>query len=242
MKNTKIITAALFLMTLFFTVSCSENDDEIVQQQALSDEEIVTLVETSLQKSTAGFDSEIEELSQRSIDEFTIDLDCGTIYQDSFERNYNGATVTASYDVDWTYQMACNNIGIPQSLSFSSSSTGTYSTETITSTDISTSSLELVGLQPTSDVLTLSGSFDREGSQELSVLQNRQINTALKIDFMDVVISKELNQVQSGNATIELTGIVTGGQSFSFTGDIVFTGNRTATLTINGNEYQIDLN
>jgi hypothetical protein len=239
MKITKIITLGWLIFILLLVGSCDKKDEIL---EALSNLEAKELVESSLQKSTAGFNTEIEEISEESLEDYAINLDCDVQYQNDFERHYTGSIVTANYDVNWSYQMDCNDLSVPQSINFSASSDGSYNTQIISSQDRTESSISMFGLQPTSDNLTLSGYFRRIGTQELSVLLTRQVNSTVEIMFTDIIVNKETHLIDSGNATIILTGTTTEGQTFSFTGSLIFNGQRTATLTINGDTYTIDLN
>jgi hypothetical protein len=56
-----------------------------------------------------------------------------------------------------------------------------------------------------------------------------------------VEISKSTYEIIAGEGTVTVTGENSGGNSFSFTGSIVFNGDGTATLTLNGTEYTINL-
>lgn len=238
MKNIKKISL-LFVATVLLLTSCNKNGDII---ESLKIEETVALVVSSLQKSTAGLTDEIEKLAEESVENYSVSLTCDTIYQDNYDLNYNNTLVSANYSVNYSFEMECNEISIPQSLTFSASSIGDYSTPRIESVDSSSSSLYVEGLQPTQENLTFSGSFIREGTQYLTVLESRNVSSEIKFTFNEIIVSKETNFIESGQADLQLTGIINNGETFVINGSIIFTGNRTATLTINGEVYELDLN
>jgi len=55
------------------------------------------------------------------------------------------------------------------------------------------------------------------------------------------MLHKPDRTIESGTATFTLTGATPKKGNFSFAGSLVFNGNGTATLTINGTAYSIDL-
>ncbi len=236
MKITKIIIATVLIISFY---SCNKKEEII---DTLSNNEAKELIASSLQKNTSGFDAEIEEIAKESTENYAVNSDCNIQYQDNFERHYAETVVTANYTVNWTYQMNCNNLNIPQSINFLISSNGNYHTQNIVSQDSTESSMDVFGLQPSADSLTFSGYFKRVGTQELNAVNTRNVSSTVEIMFTDITVNKETYLIDSGNATIVLTGTTTDNQTFNFTANLVFNGQRTATLTINNETYTIDLN
>ena len=222
--------------------SCSENDDNTVTPETteLSEEEAVELIESSLQKSTGGFNDTSKTFSESLTTDITINEDCSVIYNDTYVVNYNESIVQASYTVDWSYEMTCNSIGIPQSVEFSSSTDGNYTTQHIISDDNSTSYFEILGLQPSSETMVLNGNYERNGMQELTIVNTRSVTSILTLSLTDIVIDKSTSTITSGTASLTLTG-TSQNASFLFEGSLIFNGNETATLIINENTYVINI-
>ncbi len=238
MKTLKL-KSMTFIFTLLLIISCSKDDK---METVLQNDEAMEVVQTSLQKSTSGFNEEIEKSAMQTNEDYSQNATCGEIYQDSFTNNYEGEFVNSNYNLMWQYTLLCSNINVPQSLDLNASSSGFYQTEHIASVDQSESNLLISGIEPSNSNYTFSGDYKREGTQELNFLQSRSLTSTIKLAFDAIVVDKETYQIQSGSATVTLYGTNANNQSFEFNGDVVFTGNRTAILTLNGTTYNIDLN
>jgi len=239
MKHSKLFILGLFTISLF-TLSCSSNDDDIDTTSNITEAEAIEIIETSLQKSTVGINETTEKFSEELTTNITINLECGTLYDDTFVTSYDGVNVQSSYTVDWSYEMSCNNLNIPQSVVFAFATDGNYSSTRIISTDSSNGNLEISGLQPTATEMILNGNFYRDGMQILTVINERAVNSNLEIELANIVIDKETNSIVSGTGTVLLSG-TTQNRNFTFQGSIVFNGNGSATIMLNGNTYEINL-
>lgn len=243
MKFSKLFLIALIAINFMaIATSCSSNDDEMSTSPAhvLTEEEAVELIESSLQKSTAGFNDSSEKISESITSDIIINDECSLIYDDTFVINYEDANVIASYTVDWSYELTCNNFGIAESVVFASSTDGEYTTQHVTSIDNSMSFFEINGLQPSADELIVNGNYERIGMQEMTIINTRSINSTLIANLSDIVVDKSSSSITSGTASVTLEG-TSQNTSFSFSGNLVFNGNDTATLSINGNSYTLNL-
>ncbi|WP_336069781.1 hypothetical protein [Mesoflavibacter sp. CH_XMU1404-2] len=242
MKNLKSITALLFiaLITLFLS-SCSD-DNESVEDTTISEEEAVDIIDDTLDEETGG----LNELIQSFVEELLTDIVnndvCGTLYQSSYPFDYSGDLVTADYDVAWNYELFCDTYNIPESVSFNAISTGNYDSVRIDSNDNSDLNVTIAGLSPLDSYLTLNGNFTRDGSQQLTtVLNTRNLTSTLNLDLTNVLIDSTSYQITSGtgNFTFSYTNL---NNTYSYTGNMVFNGNGSITIIINGLTYTIDLN
>ncbi|WP_456437027.1 hypothetical protein [Psychroserpens sp.] len=243
MKITKSLLIGLITLNMIIvSTSCSTNDDNLItpETEELSEDEAVELIESSLQKSTGGLNDNAKSFSENLITDITINEDCSVIYNDTFVINYEESVIQASYTVDWSYEMTCNNFGVPESVVFSSSTDGNYSTQHIVSNDNSMSYFEITGLQPSAETMVLNGNYERIGMQELTVINTRTVTSNLTVDLTNIVIAKNSSSITSGTATLTLAG-TSQNASFSFEGSLVFNGDETATLTINENTYVINI-
>lgn len=240
MKKLKILFALVIGLVMF---SCSDDDDNsMVETQAITEEEAVEIVEKSLAEESAGLEETTFEYAQKYEQEVSQNVQCNQQVTDSYMYSYNGTLVQTSYDFNWDFTITCNAFNVPQSATFNSSGSGTYTTPRIESDDSSTFMATVTGLQPTSSVLTYNATFERVGTQQLTTNQTtRSVTSDFNATLVDLVVGKSDYEVDSGTGTFTLTGSTNQG-NFSYDGSIVFNGNQTATLTINGNQYTIDLN
>lgn len=240
MKSSKILFA---IIGGLFIVSCSDNDDNtMTQTQAITEEEALEIVEASLAEESAGIEETTYEYAKTYEEETSLEVQCDQEVSDSYTFTYNGAIVQAAYDFNWSYIISCNELSVPQSASFNSSGSGTYTTARIESDDSSRFTATVTGLQPTSSAIIFNATFQRDGTQQLKTNQiSKSVTSEFNSTLVDLVVSKSDYEVDSGMGTFTLTGSSNEG-NFSFEGSLVFNGDNTATVIINGNEYTIDLN
>lgn len=100
-------------------------------------------------------------------------------------------------------------------------------------------SFTLSGLNPGSSTYTYNGTYTRQGSQQSKIRNQTAFSSTLQITASNVTLSKSTQEITGGTATVTVSGASTAGNSFSYPGQIVFHGNRSATLTLNGNTYPI---
>lgn len=237
----KSITICFATAMLLLTSSCSKNDNPTLddQENAISDEEAVELVEASLTAETGGLTSTAQLASQELTEDVNLEASCDLEQQETYPYSYSGNLVEANYELIWSYQIACDGLFVAQSALFSVSSTGTYSTQSISSIDNASSSLSVAGLQPSSNGYLFDGSYERSGNQTMSVRDyNREVTSTFTASLTNLLIDKNSYEVLSGEGEFTLT-VVNLDNTTTFDGSIVYIGNGRALITLNGNEYEI---
>lgn len=238
MKNSKLLLAVLLGL---FIVSCSDDDDNTTTQ-AITEEEAVVIVEASLAEESAGLEETTYEYAKTYQEETSLNLQCNQQVSDSYNFTHNGSVVQAEYNYSWVYTITCNALNVPQTATFNATGNGTYTTPRIASDDSSTFTATVTGLQPLSSTFTFNATYQREGTQQLTTNQTtRNLTTDFNATLVDLIVGKSDYEVDSGTGSFTLSGSTNQG-NFNYTGNIVFNGDNTATVTINGNQYTIDLN
>ncbi|EPR67062.1 hypothetical protein [Cyclobacterium qasimii] len=228
-------------IAIFSLISCTKEEDMEIKNE-VSEEEVIVVIESSLQKSTGGLNEMTNTFSKELTTNITLNELCGNLYENSYNYNYNETPILADYDIDWSYMMACNSFNVPQMVAFEANSVGSYSTSRINSNDISIIDIDISGLQPSASTLLFSGIFNREGTQSITTnLKTRSLTSTFNVDLVDVVIDKSNYIISSGSGTFILSGL-SQNIPFSFNGTIVFNGNGSVTLTVNENDYEININ
>ena len=235
-SNLFFALALLFTGSLFFT-SCSKVEDLI----ELSEKDASEIIESALQKSTGGFVDNLETFAQELANEISLEAICDSLYLESFTYDYQGSLTEASYASDYTYQLTCNDLNIPQSGVFSSTTDTDYNTPRIESDDTASFDGDVSGLEISAPDMIFAGTYNRGGLQELSFANQRQVNSTLEMDLTGLTVNKETVNLTGGTGTVTLSG-TTQDTAFSHSGSITFNGNDTATLILNGTTYVIDLN
>jgi hypothetical protein len=232
--NSSFVFFSFFSLIMLFSACQKE------ESSPMTEEEAVEIVEASLQKNTGGLAKTTEDFTEELVTD-TVNNSCGTAHQDNFTFNYDNFNIEADYAVNWSYNITCNAFNIPESAALTVSSTGTYTTLRMNSADNLSASLNITGMEWTAANVVFNGSFGRSGTQQITTnLSNRSLSSDIAITLNNINVSKSSYTIQSGSATVSLSGSDQG-VPFSYNGVIVFNGSDDATLTMNGNNYNIAL-
>ncbi|MCS4436678.1 hypothetical protein [Aquiflexum gelatinilyticum] len=217
-------------------------DPEIEPNVSLTEEEAVEIIEGFLAEKSAGMEETTSEYARTYQEEISLNVQCNQQIADSYYFTNNGSVVQADYKYNWNFTLNCSGLSVPQSAVFSSTGSGTYTTARIASDDSSTFTATVTGLQPSSSTMIFNATYQREGTQQLTTNQNtRSLSSDFNASIVDLIIGKSDFEVESGTGSFTLSGSTNQG-NFNYDGSLVFNGDNTATITINGNQYTIDLN
>ncbi|MFK7969532.1 MAG: hypothetical protein AB8F95_04150 [Bacteroidia bacterium] len=238
--KTPITILCLLMLTICFTLtSCIE---EPVTNKEMTEEDAVEIVESAIVYSSDGMVSQVEETSEIAEETLTQpEANCSQSFDSTATKIHaQGSPITFAYDYEWGWELMCNRM-IPQQIDLTYSMDGTYSSARMYSEDEGSFAGVITGLTPIDTHFVYNGIFERIGYQESKVRNNNAFNSKLIITTTNLKYNKKDEVVDSGSTTFTLTGDVVGGNSFSFSGTIVFNGNRAATITVNGNSYSVQL-
>lgn len=232
-----LATIALFLV---FTTSC-EKENTTGPDETLTEEEVVGVVEGALLMNTEGVTAEALDAATTS-DEYLEKNNgpCEASFDTMVVRSYSGARISSSYTSHWGWTVHCNDLMVPNALDFSRTTVGIYETLRMSSDDNAVSSWTVDNLIA-GDNYIINGNYTREGSQMSKVRSQNTFTSSISVELTDLQVHKELKRIESGTATYSLSGQSNNGTSFLYEGEIIFLGNGNATVTINGNTYEIDL-
>jgi len=168
---------------------------------------------------------------------------CGTIRSDTISRQSSaGSQYTYSYNLTYNFQVDCNSSSQPDSLSSNLTYSGSYSGPNMSSTNSGSSVFGVSGLLPTDTAFVINGVYKRAGSFASKVDTAKHGSDNINITITNLTLKRPGRFIESGSATISITGSTPKHGAFSYTGTVVFNGNGTATVTINGTAYNINLN
>jgi len=238
MKSLRILVTMLVVL---FTTSCSDDENMETNVEALSTEEAIEITEYALAQESAGLVETVSEYAKVYEEEISVDIQCNQTIVDSYNFTFNGNMVKTDYIYNWQYTLICNNASVAESASFYSNGSGLSSTQRIESSDSTSLSASISGLQPLSSTMVFNGTFSREGSRQITTDQNsKSLIIDFDVDLTDLTISKSDLTVASGSGSFTLSG-TTNGEGFLYEGSITFNEDNTATVVINGTEYIIEL-
>ncbi|MCB0634986.1 MAG: hypothetical protein KDC54_00130 [Lewinella sp.] len=231
---------ATFALSSAFLTSCEKEE---ATEPAISGEEAAELLEVSLKADSEGLAAEMmlaAELAQSAVNKNLTTLDCGETRDSTVSHSIANAWVTANYSSTFTWGLICNNFDIPTQLTFTRETAGDYESNRWISDDEASSNW-IVSQLLTGDSWVVNGSYERLGYQESKVHEMRTFNSTITYQVTDLHISKDDRRISSGATSFSLAGENSDGNSFLITGGLVFNGDGTATLTINGESYLIEL-
>ena len=239
MKKYKLLIAGLLFGILF--TSCEKDDDN---NTIILNDEAAEIIANSLSTSSYGFASQIEDAAELA----------DSIYEEKKEAVKNlksvnadstftitsppDSRVTYEYTVSYSYGIQMN--GIQPEFFFNFTTNGEYTAQRITSSNQSQGELIVSNLTAGSNNYLLNGSCSRTGSQTVTIEVQREFSSTINFNMEDISIDKTTFEMLGGSAEVSITG-TSNSASFDMQGSIVFNGNKSATLTINGVVYEIDL-
>lgn len=232
--NTKSMIWGLILTTGIL-YSCQDEESSTI-----TNEEAADLVASSLSVQSSGFTlsaSQTAELMEESnSSNGRIDGSCGFSNDTTLFLSSN-ATDSFSYDYELNYGYAFTCI--PPTLTVDFTCEGNFDGTRVSSTN--TGSGEWVFTIEDDNAYAINGLYEREGTFQSKVRNKVSTNSTISITFTDIIINSNTGEITGGEAVATISGSVDGNGDFNFTASIEFKGSRSATVTIQGEVYNINL-
>jgi len=238
MKILKIFTlisaAALF--------SCSDDESAVT----VSTDESAEAIASGMSSDNAGFTLQISDASSittESIENSEAENGrtqaCGQLLETSFIiTNPVGSVNTYSFSITYGYELVCNPS--PNTLNFTLDTEGTFIGSRIESVGSSQGDWTMTGLtSPT--YYTLNGLYTRSETYVSKVGNKNTFTAEQEFTLSNIQVNKTTDLIESGSATVTISGASTNGTTFSHTGTLTFESNGVAILEINDNSYHIDI-
>lgn len=233
----KILLTSSLLAFLLFQTSCTAD----VDLSELSEGDAVEIIDAALQRNAGGLTTNLEDITEPLVLAITSGEICDSTYTKTISDDYQGTIIQASYSSLLTYELMCNQFDIPKTATVFSTTESMYKSNRIESDDNSSFSGNASGLELMASSIELTGNYTKTGNQELNFSEQKSISSVFTSDLSTLQINKQSYKIESGSGTFSLTG-TNQNIPFSFTGDIIFNGEGSATLIINGTTYEIDIN
>ncbi len=240
--NWKIV--ALFFLSAFFTfTSCRpDGNNTLPDIKEMTEEDALDIIETAVVDESGGIAKEVEQAATIAEDyayKNLLDTPCGVEKDTGFVYEHNGNLFTAAYSTTTTFILNCNDLDVPESLDYMAQTTGTYTGQAMSSSDIGQSVWNLDNLTAGTDYI-LNGTYMRSGTQNSLVRNQNSFVSNMSFTLEDVSINKGNYRIDSGVASYVLEAATDNGNNYTFEGTIVFSGNQTAEVIINGHSYQLE--
>lgn len=168
-------------------------------------------------------------------------LECGVTKTDTITRSGSvGASITYNYTSIYSFTLNCNN-SLPDSLTSSSAFTGTYSGPIISSVFTGTTNFSVTGLPAASTNFVINGTYTRNGAFQSKRDTTNTGTHSVTITIKNLTITKSARTILSGTANISVTGTTVKKGSWSYTGTLTYNNDGTATLSLSGINYKINI-
>lgn len=151
----------------------------------------------------------------------------------------SGARITYLLTATYGYEFTVNPQGQITSASESYSYSGNYNAPRISSTHTGSGTLKLTNMN--TSICTVNGTFIRIASTETKGISPKSSNSETHFNFTNIMVNKSTSTIQSGIATLTISGSVPNKGDFSYTGSITFNGDNMATLVIKDKTYTVNL-
>tara|TARA_R110002020_G_scaffold97708_1_gene233145 strand:+ start:66500 stop:67288 length:789 start_codon:yes stop_codon:yes gene_type:complete len=233
-------------------ISCSDDDGNgDMDTAAISEEEAAEAIILAVSPEAGGMTEESMEAiyilqdgsytaSREANSSKEGDYVCGEEYSSSYVITKESGSIVYDINYVWSWIVGCDANGNPISYNFSLDGTGVYATPRMSSSGSDTAQIEIISLKGGEEMYQLNEEFIRRGTQESFVNNENTFNSTVQLDTENLQILKSNYNIVSGTVSASFKGEVSNGNSYDFSGEVVFHGNQTATLTMgSGNTYQI---
>jgi hypothetical protein len=254
MKTTFKLSLVILLMLGAF--SCKK-DNSASTSGSVTTDQVADIAAGSLAENSEGLASVTDDIavnaqglsstsnvtvnSTGSLATSSVHQACGTTLTDSVTRSLTIDSVTIDYFFKYSHTLNCNTSSQPDNLVNVLTYHGDFNGPRLSSTNSGSAQVTIAGLTTTATNFVLNGEYKRDGSFQSKVGNKASGNSHVDIVGTNITLSKPGRKILSGSATIAVSGTGPKGVTFSYTGTIVFNGDDTAILTINGTGYTINL-
>jgi hypothetical protein len=239
-----MVTAGLLSVSLCMSSCKKKTEEEPEPEKVITTDDAADVVSYTMESSSGGYTEQVSDgatyVYQFYNTASTHSLSCGIPFDTTVVRSHSG-TVNATYTHQRHYLMNCDTASTPLSVMYSGTYNGNFDGPRMSSTNSGNRSWTITGLAPAATSYMYSGSLTRSGSHTSKVRNQYTFTSDLQVTTSNLTVNKSTRKITGGTGSVSITCVVVGGSTYSFTGTIVFNSNDTATLTINGTSYTINL-
>ncbi len=238
MKNSRIFLGFFLSLGFLMFTACHQDNIEPsqeqnqVQEEMLSEEQAVEMISKSIAPETEGLSAEAEEAAVVT-DAYAKSLNCGDSGDTTFVRSHEGPNVTASFTIHRNWELICED-GQPVALQLLREVEGGYEGPQFVAEGSSITNLEVTHLLSPHFVIV---NGTREAQRTRTSVENPDfvVDTEMNMNFLDIKVSRAPHrEILAGELVFVLEVTNSNGNTQIFEGNLIFLGNRTGVLTVNG--------
>lgn len=232
-KNLLPILPMLLIAVLALFTSCKKDPEEIAE--LITNSEAAEIIEDAVANRTAG-------LTAPTIDAAAIIENylgsCGVPGDTSFNKVKATGVATYDYSFNMDWLVNCTNLGVPQSANVGIEGAGNYASPHWSGTDATTGALVFTGLSPQEASYVVNGSYDLTGNLTGSLRKvSPSFDCVVALDLTNLILDKGTYKITGGSGVATVTASTANGQTKTLNGTLVFNGDGSATVEVNGHEH-----
>ncbi len=226
---------ALAAMSVMPFYSCSDSDDSSSNSNiyVFPADAAATYIAVAFCNNSGGVNFHMEKAAN-----IATRLTSGT-FDSVFTVKILDTTATIQYDYDVHYT-ASYITGTPPKVSFDYTATGAFHSTYMSSNDQQNAQYYISGINPGDPNPVMNGNGG-DGGTQISGSYKVAFTSSFNYTLKDIQFDKQTFWITSGTATIHIDGIGPANIPFSFGGNITFTGDRKATMVLDGKSYYMNL-
>lgn len=245
MKKNSPFMLGLAVLTLTFA-SCSKDDDSNDgPETSITEEEAAEAIAMAVSPESGGM---VEQTNQaiytleedNSTANKAEDYECGVEYGSSYNISGQSTNVDYSASLTWNWIVDCGTGTLPVTVDFDLTGTSSYNGPRISSEATIGADITIENLSDGESSYVVNETFSMTGFQESFVNNENAFTSTIEFATTDLTILKANYNVVSGTVYASFEGKASNGNTYDYSGTLVFTGNQTATLTMgSGNTYDL---
>lgn len=237
----KVHLRHLIILGLAVMASACNDDNEKISPQV--SEEVSLLVATSVASNTYGVHALIGQSTVFYNDAINTTGGRQSVcdYTESGEASVESApNDPISYSYSYSYDIAvnCSSIQVPTSLSVGFSYAGSFDGPKLVWEHEGTGDFDIT-LSPVQHLI-YNGTFERSGQYDLKERENINGSSSVELTLTNITVDPETESIVSGQGEYTIT-VSRNDTVYTISGSLIFNGDGTATLEINGSEVTFDL-
>ena len=227
----KLKFASILLLAIMLATGCKKNEETPIIDATV--EEAASIMATSFCTGNAGTMTQVED----AVDLSQAVMLKSVLTDSSFSiSSAPGALITYQYEVNYSYGFMT-----PNNYQLSFESTGDYSSPNVSASSTAAGLMNVSGFL-TGGSYIVNGQSGRDGVFAMKIGNKNSINGTVTTTITSFKINKTSGILESGTATIAVAGNTSAGRSFGFTGTLIYQGNYNASLTINSQIFNVNIN
>jgi hypothetical protein len=235
----KIQTSIILSLFVIGVVSCKKTQNSSpAATNGVTTDMAATISSGSLAANSSGMTTNLNDIATNSL--LTVNQACGTTLTDTMTKSGTLNGVTYDYFLKYTHMLDCNHLNQNDNIVYNLAFHGHYDSATMSSLDSGTSTFTIAGFTPVATAFYINGEYKRTSTFKMKTGDKVSGTSKMDIVVTNLTLTKPAKTISGGGGTIALTITVPKGTS-NYNAPLTFKGDGTATATINGTKYSIDL-